>query len=226
MEYQKIEGASISNYVTIGMTVGVASKENRDGLKSRFLLLTLANKKSPLAKKGKPTLFEPDDISPNLIGALKQFCQAEPDAKGGYPVDMAAIKALQMKPNKSDEEKATIEIIEPYLTWPGGKVIPVKLDGKRYANDKDGKQVYEADNTTPVIKDEISVFVQIDTVTILPDGTERIDYFEPFSPNAQKDRIQRQFFKKPFIEPKVSATEVNTTPIEEAKAEAAEPTVF
>lgn len=47
---QLIKGSELGAYKTIAMSIGVASKENRNGVKSRFLVLVVRDEDSAAAK--------------------------------------------------------------------------------------------------------------------------------------------------------------------------------
>lgn len=190
-----IKGADISVYKTSGLTLCHAKKENRNGVKSKFLILQAKDAESGIAKPTRIPLFE-EDLPAGIFEKLSPFRLQDKDGKpvqdnrGGYPVDMAALRAAM----KSDEDLT--EMVEPYLILPGGMIEDYDLGGDYYANDVDGGRIKDGRNND-VIKRTISVFVQVKHYLPTADGGLKPVYFAGFGLNERGSRMKAQFYREP-----------------------------
>lgn len=186
---QLIKGSELGAYKTIAMSLGVASKENRNGVKSKFLVLVVRDEDSAAAKS-KRIIFWDEDV-PGLIDKIKVFASATPNpVTKGYDIDMNAMKAADNAADFAD-----------YLRFPGMLEEQYKLSkGPCYANDADGKRVLSAAGD-PVVRSTISVLTQVKF--IMPDGSMK--YFSGMDPYSTGSRMESRFWREA-----VNATSVQT----------------
>lgn len=208
-----IKGSDMSNYVTVGMSVGVAKKENSDHMKARFVVFTCQDEEGGFSGSIKHIMFE-DDLFPGAIDILKgyllQDASGKPatDPKGGYPINMAALKASK------DAEQ-----FQRYLRIPGGMVMDYHLrKGECYANTIDGGTVTDKDNN-PVKKSVIPVFVQVKFFMVGEDGKMVPNFANKMGLNERGDRLERTFYKN-AVKKTVEAAPEETAPVVETKTEA------
>lgn len=189
-----IKGADISTYITTGLTMCQAKKENRNGIKSKFLILLAKDEESGIAKPTRIPLFE-EDLPAGIFEKLSPFRLQDKDgkpvqdAKGGYPVDMTALKAAM----PSDDGLS--EMISPYLRLPGGMIEDYDMGADYYANDVDGKRTKDG-RGNDVIKRTISVFVQVKHYLPTADGGLKPVYFAGFGLNERGSRMKAQFYRE------------------------------
>lgn len=186
---QLIKGSELGAYKTIAMSLGVASKENRNGVKSKFLVLVVRDEDSAAAKS-KRIIFWDEDV-PGLIDKIKVFASTTPNpATKGYDIDMNAMKAADNAADFAD-----------YLRFPGMLEEQYKLSkGPCYANDADGKRILDAAGN-PVVRSTISVLTQVKF--IMPDGSMK--YFSGMDPYSTGSRMESRFWREA-----VNATSVQT----------------
>lgn len=196
---QIITGAEISTYKTSGITISVAKKENRNGVKSKFIILQAKDKGSLISKASRIVLFE-DELPAEIFDVLSKYRTLNKDgkpvqdARGGYPIDMKAFKASE------DAEE-----YEGLLTLDGGMVMDYDLGGAYYANDIDGNQTKDG-RGNPVIKTTISVFVQVKNFIPTADGGLQPVFFAGMGLNDRGSRMKAQFYRTP-VEQAVAPTE-------------------
>lgn len=186
---QLIKGSELGAYKTIAMSLGVASKENRNGVKSKFLVLVVRDEDSAAAKS-KRIIFWDEDV-PGLIDKIKVFASNTPNpATKGYDIDINAMKAADNAADFAD-----------YLRFPGMLEEQYKLSkGPCYANDADGKRILDAAGN-PVVRSTISVLTQVKF--IMPDGSMK--YFSGMDPYSTGSRMESRFWREA-----VNATSVQT----------------
>jgi len=202
-----VKGSDMSNYVTTGMSVGVAKKANRDGITSKFVVFTVQDEDGGFAGSVRHIMFE-EDLFPGAIQLLGKYKmlndQGQPvqDAKGGYPINMKALKSSE-----------DAEAFSRYLRVPGGMVMNYRLKkGSCYANDIDGNRVKDGRNQD-VTKEVIPVFVQVKFFMVDEGGKMTPNYANKMGLEERGDRLERQFYREPVnavvIPP--SGTPVNDT---------------
>lgn len=186
---QLIKGSELGAYKTIAMSLGVASKENRNGVKSKFLVLVVRDEDSAAAKS-KRIIFWDEDV-PGLIDKIKVFASNTPNpVTKGYDIDMNAMKTADNAADFAD-----------YLRFPGMLEEQYKLSkGPCYANDADGKRILDAAGN-PVVRSTISVLTQVKF--IMPDGSMK--YFSGMDPYSTGSRMESRFWREA-----VNATSVQT----------------
>lgn len=211
---ERILGKDLSTYKAISISLGQSKNDNNDGVKSRFVALTLKDKYSIGARKVSHILFE-DEIGTEAFEELMQ-CRAlgndgKPivDQKNGYVVSTALVKQRSAERKAQDEDHEDPLMLDSLITWEGGMTMVYKFPtGPRYGNSADNKPTKDKDGNQ-IVKSEVEVFVQVKDVVIKEDGTRDYTYVSGMNPNTRGERIMKTFFKKP----------VNTAavPVEEAE---------
>jgi hypothetical protein len=182
---QIIPGSVIGTYETNAITIGISKNDNRDGVKARFAILTVKDDYSAGARPKRLIFFENETISTEQITILAKYKAAQPDAKGGYPINIQALKA------SPDDWKA----MEKWFTWPGGNVEEYKLrKGLCYGNDINGNPTTLKDGTQ-VITDTIGVFTQVKFFTPEADGSLKPHYVAGLGLEEQGRRMEDRFYK-------------------------------
>ena len=197
-----IQGAEISNYKTIGISLGQSKRPNIEGKMSKYIVLTVKNRKSIASKARRITLFDED--VPQAMECLKAFISNTPNDRGEYPVNMQAFKA---DPSAMDEWGGLLE-------FPGGMVVQYPLSkGLCYQNDVDGNPVFVKGTQERVIKDRISVFVQVDFASENDKGGLDYTYIDGFDPYTRGSRIEQNLYRVPVNSYATAETEDDETPI-------------
>ncbi len=180
------QGAEISNYRTIGISLGQSKRENIEGKKSKYIVLTVKNKKSLASKARRITLFEED--VPQAFECFAAFRSDTPNERGEYPVNMQAFKA---DPSAMSEWGGLLD-------FAGGTVVEYPLSkGMCYQNDVDGNPVFVKGTQERVMMDRISVFGQIDYVEENDNGGNDYHWIEGFNPYIRGARIERNLYCVP-----------------------------
>lgn len=184
-----ISGASLSTYKTLAMSIGQSKKNNRDGVKSKFVILTTKDQDSMIAKPSRIILFE-EDLFTGAIDTLKNYAMTDndgkkvTDARGGYPIDLKALR-----------ESEDFENFEGLMLLPGGMVMDYKLKkGMCYANNVDGERIKDGRNND-VMKDTISVFVQVKYFMPTPEGGMKPVFFAGMGLEERGSRMEAQFYR-------------------------------
>ena len=184
---QILQGSILGTFVATEATVATATKESTvgrmKGLKSRFLMLRMRNKKSARANQVWCTYFEGENISAEQLDGLLKHKSAD-DKQGGAIINMISLK------ESGDIEKLDLESL---FTVEGGVMKTYKFrKGMCYANDRDGKR------TNPIrLRDSVQVFCQADTIET-SDTKMVINYFGGCDPETVGSRLENQFYKEPF----------------------------
>lgn len=184
---QILQGSVLGTFVATEATVATATKESTvgrmKGLKSRFLMLRMRNKKSARANQVWCTYFEGENITAEQLDGLLKHKSAD-DKQGGAIINMISLK------ESGDIEKLDLESL---FTVEGGVMKTYKFrKGMCYANDRDGKR------TNPIrLRDSLQVFCQADTIET-SDTDMTINYFGGCDPETVGSRLENQFYKEPF----------------------------
>lgn len=206
-----IPGAQLSCYKTIAISLGQSKKENNNGVKSNFIVLSVKNKKSLLSGTRRIVLFD-EDI-PGAFDALKVFASNTPDAQGGYLVDLAKMKA----------DTAVMAEWDGLLEFPGGMVVEYPLrKGLCYQNDINGNIVKEKGTNQPVMKDKVNVFVQVDFATVDENGKMSYVYIDRFGLSEQGQRMESRFYRNAVEQVSVANTDdavIDTTSQEQQQGQ-------
>lgn len=203
-----MQGAEFGTYKTIAMSLGVAKNENNNGIKSKYIVLTLKNKKCLLSGSRRTILWDED--FPGLFDQLKPYASTTPDAQGGYLVDLPRAKA-----------EGQVEMLDGLLEIPGGVVLEYKLaKGMCYQNDVNGAPVYIKGTTTPVTKDRISVFCIIDHA-VEQDNKVEYHWVDKFGLAEQGSRMENRFYRKAVNDAPVDDDIPATQPAQTAPAQTA-----
>lgn len=180
-----IQGRELSLYKTVALTLGVSKKENREGKRSRFVVISMKDAYSPLSKTRRTIIFE--DEWPGLVEALKKHVDKSivDTHEGGQVVSMALFK-------KSNDPE-----LFPILEWPGmmPQVMPLRK-GMCYANDVNGNIVKDK-NDAPVTKDKITVMVQVKNIV---EGQDHPNYVDGWDPDTQLNNMESRFYRKPVVQ--------------------------
>ena len=184
---QILQGSILGTFVATEATVATATKESTvgrmKGLKSRFLMLRMRNKKSARANQVWCTYFEGENVTAEQLDGLLKHKIAD-DKQGGAIINMISLK------ESGDIEKLDLESL---FTVEGGVMKTYKFrKGMCYANDRDGKR------TNPIhLRDSLQVFCQADTIET-SDTEMVINYFGGCDPETVGSRLENQFYKEPF----------------------------
>lgn len=184
---QILQGSILGTFVATEATVATATKESTvgrmKGLKSRFLMLKMRNKKSARANQVWCTYFEGENVTAEQLDGLLKHKSAD-DKQGGAIINMISLK------ESGDIEKLDLESL---FTVEGGVMKTYKFHkGMCYANDRDGKR------TNPIrLRDSLQVFCQADTIET-SDTEMVINYFGGCDPETVGSRLENQFYKEPF----------------------------
>ena len=184
---QILQGSILGTFVATEATVATATKESTvgrmKGLKSRFLMLRMRNKKSARANQVWCTYFEGENVTAEQLDGLLKHKSAD-DKQGGAIINMISLK------ESGDIEKLDLESL---FTVEGGVMKTYKFHkGMCYANDRDGKR------TNPIhLRDSLQVFCQADTIET-SDTEMVINYFGGCDPETVGSRLENQFYKEPF----------------------------
>ena len=193
---QILQGSILGTFVATEATVATATKESTvgrmKGLKSRFLMLRMRNKKSARANQVWCTYFEGENITAEQLDGLLKHKIAD-DKQGGAIINMISLK------ESGDIEKLDLESL---FTVEGGVMKTYKFHkGMCYANDRDGKR------TNPIhLRDSLQVFCQADTIET-SDTEMVINYFGGCDPETVGSRLENQFYKEPFHQDTESGAE-------------------
>ena len=193
---QILQGSILGTFVATQATVATATKESTvgrmKGLKSRFLMLKMRNKKSARANQVWCTYFEGENVTAEQLDGLLKHKSAD-DKQGGAIINMISLK------ESGDIEKLDLESL---FTVEGGVMKTYKFHkGMCYANDRDGKR------TNPIrLRDSLQVFCQADTIET-SDTEMVINYFGGCDPETVGSRLENQFYKEPFHQDTESGVE-------------------
>lgn len=180
-----IQGKELSVYTTVGLTLGISKKENRDGKKSRFVVISMKDSYSRLSKTRRTIIFE--DEWPGLIDTLGKYVDKSivDTHEGGEVVSLAMFQ-------KSDDAK-----LFPILEWPGmmPQVMPLRK-GMCYANDVNGNIVTDKTGAR-VTKDKITVMVQVKNIV---EGQDHPNYVDGWDPDTQLNNMESRFYRVPVVQ--------------------------
>ena len=180
-----IQGRDLSVYTTVGLTLGVSKKENRDGKKSRFVVISMKDSYSRLSKTRRTIIFE--DEWPGLVETLEKHVDESivDTHEGGKVVSLADFI-------KSGDDK-----LFPILEWPGmmPQVMPLRK-GMCYANDVNGNIVTDRTGAK-VTKDKITVMVQVKNIV---EGQDHPNYVDGWDPDTQLNNMESRFYRIPVVQ--------------------------
>ena len=180
-----IQGRDLSVYTTVGLTLGISKKENRDGKKSRFVVISMKDSYSRLSKTRRTIIFE--DEWPGLIDTLGKYVDKSivDTHEGGEVVSLAMFQ-------KSEDAK-----LFPIMEWPGmmPQVMPLRK-GMCYANDVNGNIVTDKTGAR-VTKDKITVMVQVKNIV---EGQDHPNYVDGWDPDTQLNNMESRFYRVPVVQ--------------------------
>jgi hypothetical protein len=186
-----ITGAEISTYKTRAITVSVAKKENRNGVKARFIVLTAKDKGSMISKASRIPIFE-DELGAEVFEILKKYMLLGADGKPVKDQSRRDSNGTVIDLKASDDA----EDLEGLLTLEGGMVMQYDLGGAYYANDINGEIVKDG-RDQPVIKTSIPVFVQVKNMVPTENGGVAYNFYAGMGLEERGSRIKAQFYRTP-----------------------------
>lgn len=188
-----IRGKELGTFVTTALSIGMSKKENNNGVKSRFVVVSCKDEDAIFAGRiRKFTIFE-DDFGKEYMDILMKY--ADP----GATPDTFNIRLEDFK--KSDDAKG---VMGQLLHWEGAceEFYPFEK-GLCYANKADGSPMTDKEGKR-VISSGVTVLCLVKSIR--PDQTGKMvtHYIEPFSPHTIGSRIEKTFYKE-------AVTVTNTT---------------
>lgn len=196
-----IKGKELGTFITTAISIGMSQKENNDGVKSRFVIVTVKNEKALFfGKPRKIPIFE-DIFGKEYIDVLMKYAVVNPTKSDTYDVKLEEFR-------NSEDAKG---VMSQLLRWEGAveEFYPFEK-GLCYANKADGTAFTDR-NGQQVISSGVTVLCIVNDIR--PDQTGKMitHYLEPFSPHTQGSRLERTFYKTP-----VSSTITNDAGPEQA----------
>lgn len=190
-----------SVFVTTALSIGMSQKENSNGVKSRFVVVSCKDETAFFAGRTRRfTIFE-DDFGKEYIDILMKY------ADQGATQDTFNIRLEEFK--KSDDAKG---VMGQLLRWEGAceEFYPFEK-GLCYANKADGSPMKDKQGTR-VVASGVTVLCLIKDIR--PDQTGKMvtHYIEPFSPHTVGSRIERTFYKEPVTVTNVTAENAGVAP--------------
>lgn len=204
-----VDGAIVGTFVTTAIQLGQSATENTRGIKEKFIVFTVKNKKSFLSKPCRVLLFDSD--APGLYEQLKPFAsEIDPNTKR-RTVDMVKLKTDTTGVFKELDEMGLFSL-------QGGTTVVYKFrKGLCYANDASGNRTTDK-NGNPVQRDSVEVFAQVNYFEPTENGGMRTHYVSGFDPNIQGARIENTFFRE-AVAIETASTSVMSMASEEVVAE-------
>lgn len=194
---QIIPGSVIGAYETTAVTLCMSKNQNNRGFTPAYIVLTVKDEGSAGSTPKTLMFFEGEQISTEEIKLFGKYKAQQPDAQGGYPVSIQALRA----------SKEDWETLKKWFYWPGGNNEVYKLrKGLCYGNDLDEKRSKKKDGSD-VITDSISVFTQVKFFTPNADGSLTPNYFPGLGLEEQGRRMEDRFFKVPVEQAPVNFAE-------------------
>ena len=202
-----IKAEEIGVFEVTAMSLSMSKKTNRDGIKTRFLAMTLKDEESLGGDAVRDVMFE-ENLGTEYFDTIANYRKKDAngndvkDPKGGYVIDLTAIR-------KSDGELEQ-KITKKLLRRVGGGIEEYKFDCPRYSNDVDGNRTKDAAQRD-VVKSSIMVFTQMKQM--IPNGQGGFDksYFKGMSPKEKGERLVERFFKEPVVAITTSPTTTGST---------------
>lgn len=182
-------GSELGAFIVTGITVAQSKKENRDGVKSKFVILQLVDEDAPCSKPMRHAIFE-EDLPQGIISTLLKYKAEQKDEKGGHPINLPALKA-------SEEFNDPNNFVSKLTRFVGGMKTFYDMGCERYANNIDDEQIYLKDGKTKVTARKIPVFVWIKNIMTDDEGKSVTNYYSGFELETQGRRLMNTFYKKP-----------------------------
>lgn len=181
-----IRGKELGTFVTTALSIGMSKKENNNGVKSRFVVVSCKDEDAIFAgRTRKFTIFE-EDFGKEYMDILMKY------ADQGATQDTFNIRLEEFK--KSDDAKG---VMGQLLRWEGAceEFYPFEK-GLCYANKADGSPMIDKTGKR-VISSGVTVLCLVKAIR--PDQTGKMvtHYIEPFSPHTIGSRIEKTFYKEP-----------------------------
>ena len=223
-KFEIIPGSVFGTYKAVAVSIGKASKQNRDGIVANFMVRTLKpyDKVNRITKAGNPVndiLWEEDD--PELYNTLNKYKnptpipQGQPNA-GSFVVPLSVLQKIvsdgdrllkkqiafeeEGGPELTEDEQTTLferGLIKPLLMVDGGTIETyVFQKGPCYANDANNNRTTDAQGNS-VVRSQIDIFCVIDHATENADGSLNYSWANGMSPSAKGSRIEQRFWRTP-----------------------------
>ena len=188
-----ISGGSLSTYRCTSISINQAKKENRQGQKALFAVLTLKDEYSMGARPSRVPFFD-EDLGEGTVATLAKYKlldnngNAVKDAKGGTIINVGSIAQI---PDTDPDS-----YLKQLLRWPGAMCVNYPLrKGACYANDIDGNRTKDGQGND-VVKDTVRVFCQVKFWTQGPNGEQIPHYVEGLDPDTRGSRMEARFWRE------------------------------
>lgn len=181
-----IQGTELSNYRTIGITLGTSKKANNQGLISKFAVFTVQDTYTGFAAPKRTIMFEED------MGMAYPILQRYVDPTIVDPRGGQVVSLTQLQANNTD-----YQMVKGLLEIPGMMAVSMPLrKGMCYANDVNGNQIVDRVGNR-VKRDHVEVMVIVRCIRPDDNGQSRTDYVSGWDPESQRDRIESRFYTVP-----------------------------
>lgn len=204
-----IQGTELSNYRTIGITLGVSKKQNNQGQISKFAVFTVQDTYTGFATPKRTIMFE-EDMGMSYSILQKYVDPAIVDPRGGQVVSLTQLQANQ----------ADYQMVKGLLEIPGMMAVSMPLrKGMCYANDVNGNRITDRVGNK-VKRDHVEVMVIVRCIRPDDNGQSRTDYVSGWDPESQRDRIESRFYTVPVVQQATSMSQgdefVPVQPVQQA----------
>ena len=184
-----IQGTELSNYRTIGITLGTSKKQNNQGQISKFAVFTVQDTYTGFAAPKRTIMFE-EDMGMAFSILQKYVDPTIVDPRGGQVVSLTQLQANQ----------ADYQMVKGLLEIPGMMAVSMPLrKGMCYANDVNGNQIVDRVGNR-VKRDHVEVMVIVRCIRPDDNGQSRTDYVSGWDPESQRDRIESRFYTVPVVQ--------------------------
>lgn len=206
-----IQGTELSNYRTIGITLGVSKKQNNQGQLSKFAVFTVQDTYTGFAAPKRTIMFEEDmGIAYSIL--QKYVDPAIKDPRGGQVVSLPQLT--------KQENQADYLMVKGLLEIPGMMAVSMPLrKGMCYANDINGNTITDRVGNK-VKRDHVEVMVIVRCIRPDDNGQSHTDYVSGWDPESQRDRIESRFYTVPVVQQATSMSQgdefVPVTPVQQA----------
>lgn len=181
-----IQGTELSNYRTIGITLGTSKKQNNQGQISKFAVFTVQDTYTGFAAPKRTIMFE-EDMGIAFSILQKYVDPTIVDPRGGQVVSITQLQA-----NNTD-----YQMVKGLLEIPGMMAVSMPLrKGMCYANDVNGNQIVDRVGNR-VKRDHVEVMVIVRCIRPDDNGQSHTDYVSGWDPESQRDRIESRFYTVP-----------------------------
>lgn len=204
-----IQGTELSNYRTIGITLGVSKKQNNQGQLSKFAVFTVQDTYTGFAAPKRTIMFEED------MGIAYSILQKYVDPNITDPRGGQVVSLTQLTSNNTD-----YTMVKGLLEIPGMMAVSMPLrKGMCYANDINGNTITDRVGNK-VKRDHVEVMVIVRCIRPDDNGQSHTDYVSGWDPESQRDRIESRFYTVPVVQQATGMSQgdefVPVTPVQQA----------